>query len=83
QLYSQLQTLYNRTSGLKNVADNYRAALSSANNSILLKKALDAGEISLLDYIVEIGLYYNTINQALQAELDYQKAFAELSAAEL
>ena len=83
QLYSQLQTLYNRTSGLKNVADNYRAALSSANNSILLKKALDAGEISLVDYIVEIGLYYNTINQALQAELDYQKAFAELSAAEL
>lgn len=83
QFYSSLEILYSRTIGLKNAADTYRASLASANNSTLLKKALDAGEISILDYIVEIGLYYNTVNQALQAELDYQKAFAELSAVEL
>lgn len=83
QFFSQLGILYARTIGLKSTADNYRASLSNANNSILLKKALDAGQISMLDYIVEIGLYYNTVNQALQAELDYQKAFAELSAVEL
>ena len=47
------------------------------------EKALDTGEISLLDYIVEIGLYYTTVNQALEAERDYQKAIAELSAVEL
>ncbi|MEG0455262.1 MAG: transporter, partial [Bacteroides sp.] len=56
---------------------------ANANNSLLLKKALDAGQISILDYIVEIGLYYNTVNQALQAELGYQKAFAQLSSIEL
>ena len=50
---------------------------------MLLKKALDAGEISMLDYILQLGLYYDSVNQALQAELDYQKAFAELSAVEL
>lgn len=83
QLYSQLQTLYNRASGLRIIANKYRQSLATVNNTQLLKKALDAGEISLLDYIVEIGLYYTTINQALEAERDYQKALAELSAVEL
>lgn len=83
QFVSQLEILYARTLGLKNTAENYRASLTNANNSTLLKRALDTGQISMLDYIVEIGLYYNTVSQALQAELDYQKAFAELSAVEL
>ncbi|MDR0743427.1 MAG: TolC family protein [Tannerella sp.] len=83
QFYGQLQILYNRASGLKTAADTYRKSLEEANSSDLLKKALDAGEISLLDYILEIGLYYNTVNQALEAERDYQKAYAELSAIEL
>lgn len=83
QFYSGLQILYNRTFGLKTTAENYRRSMDAANNSELLKKALDAGEISLLEYMVEIGLYYETINKALEAERDYQKAFAELSAVEL
>ncbi len=83
QLYDRLMILYNRTEGLKITAVEYRRSLATANSSGLLKKALDAGEISLLDYIVEMGLYYNTVDLALEAERDYQKAFAELSAAEL
>lgn len=83
QFFSQLQILYTRALGMKNTAKKYRASLMKANNSILLKKALDAGQISMLDYVVETGLYYTTVNQVLKAELDYQKAFAELSAVEL
>ena len=83
QFYSQLQSLYNRANGLKVIAEKYRQSLANVNNTDLLKKALDTGEISLLDYIVEIGLYYTTENQALEAERDYQKAIAELSAVEL
>lgn len=83
QFYSQLQSLYNRANGLKVIAEKYRESLVNVNNTDLLKKALDTGEISLLDYIVEIGLYYTTVNQALEAERDYQKAITELSAVEL
>lgn len=83
QFYNQLQLLYSRTAGLKMTAQMYRQSLATVNNTDLLKKALEAGEISLLDYILEIGLYYNAINQSLEAERDYQKAFAELSAVEL
>lgn len=83
QFYSQVQILYDRTVGLKTTAESYREILTTANSSELLRKALDAGEISLLEYIVEIGLYYDTMSQALEAERDYQQAFAELSAVEL
>ena len=44
----------------------------------MLRKALDAGEISLLDYIVELGLYYTTVDEALAAERDYELALTEL-----
>lgn len=83
QFYNQLEVLYERTAGLQKTSEIYRRSLLSANNTTLLKKALEAGEISILDYIIEIGLYYNTVNQALSAERDYQKSFAELSATDL
>ena len=83
QFFSQLQIQYSKAMGLKTTADKYRKSLANVNNTILLKKALDAGEISLLDYMVEMGLYYDNVNQTLAAERDYQLAFAELSAVEL
>lgn len=83
QFYSQLQIQYSKAMGLKTTADKYRQSLANVNNTILLKKALDAGEISLLDYMVEMGLYYDNVNQTLAAERDYQLAFAELAAVEL
>ena len=83
QFYNQLQIQYNRALGLKNTAEAYRKSITMTNSTELLKKALDAGEISLLNYMVELGFYYNMVNQTLEAERDYQKALAELSAVEL
>ncbi len=83
QWYGNLEILYQRTSGLKTAAESYRTSLTQSNNSQLLKTALDEGEISVLDYLVGIGLYYDTVNKALDAEREYQRAYAELSAVEL
>ncbi len=83
QLYGKLQILYQRVCGLQETAKTYRRSLTDANNSQLLKKALDAGEISVLDYMLQTELYYDSADKTLAAERDYQKAFAELSAAEL
>ncbi|MDR0756784.1 MAG: TolC family protein [Tannerella sp.] len=80
QFYGRLRTLYNRAAGLKLSAGKYRSALASLNSADLLKKALDAGEISLLDYIVETGLLYETVNRTLETERDFNRAYAELSA---
>lgn len=83
QFYAQLHLQFNRTIGLLQNAQQYRNSLETANNTDLLKKALDAGQISILDYIVEIGLYYEVLNRTLEAERDYQKALAELTAVNL
>lgn len=83
QFYNRLQNLYMRANGLQQTAAGYRKSLQSLNNTDLLMKALEVGEINLLNYIVEIGLYYDTVNQTLAAERDFEKALADLSAVEL
>jgi len=60
-----------------------RRSITENRNDALLKKALDSGEISLLDYLMEIGYYYDAVIQALVVERDYEQALAELSAVEL
>jgi outer membrane protein TolC len=80
QFYEYLKNLYERTKGLKTTSEGYKQSLSSLNNTGLLKKALDAGEISLPEYITEISLYYNMVNSKLESEREYQKTFAELMA---
>jgi outer membrane protein TolC len=81
--YNHFWNLYERTNGLKDIADNYKKSLAVFTNTDLLKKALDAGEISVLEYVTEIGLYYGVVNKALEAERDYRKARAELEEWEL
>lgn len=78
QFYERLRNQYGRTLGLQRTAGEYRKALSELDNTQLLRKALDAGEISLLDYIVELGLYYTTVDEALAAERDYELALTDL-----
>lgn len=78
QFYERLRNQYGRTLGLQRTAREYRKALAELDNTQLLRKALDAGEISLLDYIVELGLYYTTVDEALAAERDYELALTEL-----
>ncbi len=80
QLYEQLRNLYTRAMGLQRSASEYRRAMTESGSAELLKKALDAGEMSLLEYIVEMGLYYDSVNRLLTAERDFQLAYAQLSA---
>lgn len=83
QFYNRLQSLYLKASVLQQNALKFRQTITENRNDVLLKKALDSGEISLLDYLLEIGHYYDAIVQVLEAERDYELALAELSAVEL
>ena len=83
QFYSRLQALYHKAAARQQNAQNFRQALVANNSEPLLKKALDAGEISLLNYLLEIEYYYDTLNKALEAERDYELTAAELWAVEL
>lgn len=79
QFYAGLQTLYRKTSGLKSATEAYREALADPNNAPLLQKALEAGKITVIDFIAERNSYYSARIEALATELEYQKAYVELT----
>jgi len=83
QFYNSLKSLYNKATALQHSALQLRQSLSAYDNEPLLKKALDAGEISLLNYLLEIEYHYEAINKTLETERDFEQTLAELSAVEL
>ena len=83
QFYNHLQSLHYKTVALQQNAKKIRQSLSVYSNEPLLKKALDAGEISLLNYLLEIEYYYDALNKALEAERDFELTMAELQAVEM
>lgn len=83
QFYNQLQSLFVKATALQTSVGSYRSLLLNHNNEVLLKKALDSGEISLLDYLQETQYYYSAIDNLLSAERDLELSIAQLSAVEL
>jgi len=79
QLYNQLKVLHTKAIELQNSSSDYQLKLQSLNNSELLKKALDKGEISLIDYIIELSIYYESVNNLLGLKRDMNITVAELN----
>ena len=83
QFMMHLQQLYAKTSVMQENAQAYRSSISQHSNELLLKRALDEGQISLLEYLLETEYYYDVVNKALEAERDYNLILAELRAVEI
>jgi len=83
QFYNRLQSLFAKSRSLQENAESYRVALSTFSNEALLKKALDGGEISLLNYLLELEYYYTTMDKLLETKRDLGLSLAELRAVEL
>jgi outer membrane protein TolC len=78
--YSQLQRLHARALVLQQNVVRYRTALEAYGNASLLQKALDAGELSLLEYLLEMTYYYEALDKALEEERELALVVAELFA---
>ena len=78
QFYNHLKALHTKTIALQKNVNEYRSSLLSYDSSELSKKALDQGEISLIDYLMEFSLYYESLNKLLELERDLNKTMAEL-----
>ncbi len=77
--YNQLKTQHIKVKALQKNVNDYRLSLESLDNSALLTKSLNMGEISLTDYFYEISLFYESISTLLLAEKEFDKAVAVLS----
>ncbi len=78
QFYNHLIALHTKAIALQKNVNEYRSSLIAFDSSELSKKALDQGEISLINYLVEFSLYYESINKLLELERNMNKTMAEL-----
>ena len=79
QFYNRLKTIHSKATGMAvNIAD-YRQKLELLNSTELLKKALDGGEINLIEYMLEVSIYYESYIKMLEMEKDLNDTLAELN----
>ncbi len=79
QFYNQLKALHTKAISLQNSTNDYRKNLLLYDNSDLYKKALDKGEITMIEYILELSIYYKSLNKLLELEREQNKTLAELN----
>lgn len=78
QQQGTLERLYRQATDLRTVADRLNADLQATASEALLRRALDAGQLSLLSYLLEQSFYYEARTAWLEAERDAQIAASEL-----
>jgi len=78
QLKSELDARYSQVLALEKSINEYRSHLLVFSNDELLNKALDMGEISLIDYFIGLSDYYESYDNLLEMEYNLQLAYAEL-----
>jgi len=78
QFYQQMKSLHARAVALQRAVGEFRSGLAALDSTPLLRKALEKGEISLIDYVLELSLLYESTEHLLQEELNLAKALAVL-----
>ncbi|WP_291114331.1 TolC family protein [Flavobacterium sp. UBA6135] len=76
--YYEVKQLYGRYESLKNILAEYEKINQSVEPIRLLDKALAAGQISALEYFVELNYYNTTFNSFLEIEKEYYDVVATL-----
>lgn len=77
--YNSLKSLYSKAAGLQKNLVDYRQKLQLCNNSQLVLKALDKGEISMIEYLFELSVYYESVNQLIETERNLHLVWVELN----
>ena len=78
QAGSALWKLYEEARSLHASVEEYEQAFRRQQDLSLLKQALTGGQISLIEYFVEMSVVYQSKANLLQLENRYQKAMAQL-----
>jgi outer membrane protein TolC len=81
--YNKAAALHKKAVNLSQIIENYKKNALPMDNINLLKKALDAGEISIIDYILEVDLYLDAAKDILETERELNITVSELMQWEL
>lgn len=77
--YNHLKALHAKAIQLQGSLVDYRKELEVCNNTELASKALELGEISMIDYIMELTVYYESYNNMLDIQKLLHQTLAELN----
>ncbi|MDX9847685.1 MAG: TolC family protein [Tenuifilaceae bacterium] len=82
-LEMEFEELYQQTVSTRSQLDELQKALTSNNNLELTRRALEAGEISVIDFFNEVTFLYGLTDRVMELELEYAKLYSELHRFEL
>lgn len=74
----QLAQAWQTAQSLQQAAHELEDNLASLNNQQLLRRSLELGQISLIDYLLELTFYYDARTTQLEAERDAELAKVQL-----
>lgn len=83
QWESELTQIYSEVESAKKLVVSYREQLDIIQQKELLDEALQEGQISLIEYLLELQYNYDAIDQLMEAERQLQKAYARMKVLEL
>lgn len=76
--HTELESKYEKVITLRNSLDEYEKLINTLNPATVLNKALELGEISLIEYFMELRYFQQTFDDYRKLELEYQLELAEL-----
>ncbi len=76
--FHDISRLYEKYENLKITLGEYQTLFGSLNNTTLLDKSLTLGQISSIEYFLEIGYYYDALRNYLKTEKEYHQTISEL-----
>ena len=74
----EIERLYTQYRAFHRSIQDYRTNLGLVSNQAFLDKALEAGQITVLEYFTEISLYYESLDRYLALEAMMHKTVARL-----
>lgn len=78
QAEAELMRLYREAETLYRSMQEYQNTFESGKNLDLLKQAVTGGQINMIEYFVEVSVIYQSRQNLLQLENQYQKAMARI-----
>ena len=78
-LESAIKTDYSHIVTAKSQIHSYNNVLESGNNEKMLQKALEGGQISLLDYLLELRYFLEAQQTLLDLEFEYNTLMTDLN----
>ena len=76
--FFEARHLYDRAVALRTTANQYAQRMAGASSVALLEKAFNAGQLTTLEYQMELLLLQESLDRWLEMERQYQDALAEL-----